>query len=281
MKNYMKDIAVIIIGSLLFALGINTFIIPAEFGEGGVIGVTIILYYLYEWSPGLINVLINSVLLVIGYKFLSKKTVIYTVIAVACYSFFLETTKGIVLQTDQVIISMVFGGLFVGVGIGLIIRVGGTTAGTTILARMTNKYLGWNISYSLLFFDLIVVFASYFIIGAEKVLLTVIMLYIATKAMEYVIEGFSPRKAVMVISEKSLEIAEAVTKKMDRGVTVLDGQGYYTKQKKEVLYIVINNQEVMKFKSIVTEIDKHAFITIHDVRDVFGEGFIELSKAHD
>lgn len=277
----MKDIIVIIIGSLLFALGINTFIIPAEFGEGGVIGVTIILYYLYEWSPGLINIMINSVLLIIGYKFLSKKTIIYTVIAVACYSLFLEITKNLVLQTDQLIINMVFGGLFVGVGIGLIIRVGGTTAGTTILARMTNKYLGWNISYSLLFFDLIVVFASSFIIGVEKVLLTVIMLYIATKAMEYVIEGFSPRKAVMVISEKSLEIAEEVTKKMDRGVTVLDGHGYYTKQKKEVLYIVINSQEVVKFKSIVTEIDKNAFITIHDVRDVFGEGFIELAKVND
>lgn len=280
-KEHIKNIAVIIVGSLLFALGINAFIIPAEFGEGGVIGTTIILYYLYGWSPGIANLIINSILIIIGYKFLSKKTVIYTCIAVACYSFFLQYTQGFALHSDELIINMVFGGLFVGVGIGLIMRVGGTTAGSTILAKLTNKYLGLNVSYSLLFFDLIVVFASYFIIGIEKVLLTIMMLYIATKAMERVIEGFSPKKAIMVISEKSSEIAQEVTKVMDRGVTVLDGHGYYTKQQKEVLYIVISSQEVVKFKSIVHKIDKNAFLTIHDVRDVFGEGFIDLAKAHD
>src|SRR5699024_764736 len=104
----------------------------------------------------------------------------------------------------------VFAGLLGGVGIGLIIRVGGTSAGTTILASITKKYLDWNVSYGLLFFDLIIVFASYFVIGMEKLLLTIIMLYIATKSMQFIIEGFSMKKAVTIISRKPTEIAQQV-----------------------------------------------------------------------
>ncbi|HAU34357.1 MAG TPA: hypothetical protein DCW76_08495, partial [Lysinibacillus sp.] len=160
-----------------------------------------------------------------------------------------------------------------------IIRVGGTTAGSTILARITNKYLGWSISYGLLFFDLIVAFSSYFIIGAEALMLTIIMLYVGTKVMEFVIEGVNPKKAVTIISKKPEDIAGQVTAYMNRGVTVLSGHGYYTKEQKEILYIVISKQEVVKLKKIVKEVDKDAFIAIHDVRDVFGEGFIELAKS--
>ncbi len=161
----------------------------------------------------------------------------------------------------------------------MIIRVGGTTAGSTILARITHKYLGWSISYGLLFFDLIVAFSSYFIIGVEKLMLTIIMLYIGTKVMEFVIEGVNPKKAVTIISNQPDLIAQQVITLMDRGVTVFSGHGYYTKNQKDILYIVISKQEVVKLKRIVKKVDLNAFIAIHDVRDVFGEGFIDISKA--
>ena len=140
-------------------------------------------------------------------------------------------------------------------GIGIIIRVGGTTAGTTILARMTNKYLGWSLSYGLLFFDLIVAFSSYFIIGAEGLMLTILMLYIGTKTMEFIIEGLNPKKAITIISKEADQIAKQVTELMDRGVTVFSGHGYYTKESKEILYIVISKQEVLKLKRIVQSTD--------------------------
>ena len=269
----------IMIGAFLFALAINLFVIPNDLGEGGVTGVTIILYYVMEWSPSLVSFAINAVLLIIGYRFLSRQTTIYTIIAVIFNSVFLYLTESWSIQSEEIMINAIFGGVFVGVGIGLIIRVGGTTAGTTILARIANKFLGWNISYALLFFDLIVALSSYFIIGAEALMLTILMLYIGTKVMEFVIEGVNPQKAVTIISKNPNAIADQVSYKMNRGITVLSGHGYYTKEQKEILYIVINRQEVIKLKNIVKKADSDAFIAVHDVRDVFGKGFIELSKS--
>ncbi|MEY8351710.1 YitT family protein, partial [Bacillus cereus] len=251
--------------AFLFALGVNLFVIPNELGEGGVTGITIITYYLFEWSPGLVNLILNAILLIVGYKFLNKVTTIYTIIAVVTNSLFLHLTEGWTIASDEMLVNAIFGGVFIGCGIGLIIRVGGTTAGTTILARMTHKYLGWSISYGLLFFDLIVAFSSYFIIGAEKLMLTIIMLYVGTKVMEFVIEGLNPKKAITIISDNPNEIAKKVTTLMDRGVTVYSGHGYYTKTPKDILYIVINKQEVIKLKRIVQTTDPSAFIAIHDV----------------
>ena len=279
MKKVAIDIFIMIIGAFLFALAINLFVIPNDLGEGGVTGVTIILYYVLGWSPSIVSLVINTGLLIIGYRFLNRQTTIYTIIAVIFNSIFLHLTESWSIQSDEVVINAIFGGVFVGVGIGLIIRVGGTTAGTTILARIANKFLGWNISYALLFFDLIVAFSSYFIIGAEALMLTIMMLYIGTKVMEFVIEGVNPQKAVTIISKNSNAIADQVSYKLNRGVTVLSGHGYYTKEQKEILYIIISSQEVIKLKNIVKAVDQDAFIAIHDVRDVFGKGFIELSKS--
>ncbi|MCR8844545.1 YitT family protein [Paenibacillus sp. SC116] len=278
MKKRFIDIFMIMLGAFIFAVAINVFVIPNEFGEGGVTGITIILYYLFQWSPGLVNLVINAFLLIVGYRFLDKMTTIYTIIAVLFNSLFLYLTEDWTIASNELIINAIFGGVFTGVGLGLIIRVGGTTAGTTILARITNKYLDWNISYGLLFFDLIVAFSSYFIIGAEALMFTIVMLYVGTKVMDFIIEGLNTQKACMIISDAHKEIAEQVNLSMDRGVTVFYGRGHYTNTPKEILYVVISKQEVSALKKIVRSQDKDAFITIHDVRDVFGEGFVDISK---
>ncbi|MNO34626.1 hypothetical protein D3C76_246660 [compost metagenome] len=277
-KKLTHDLFYLVLGAFLFALAVNVFVIPNELGEGGVTGVSIILYYVFQWSPSLVNLIVNALLLIFGYRFLDKKMIIYTIIAVLLNSVFLHLTHDWNIQSDELIVNAIFGGILVGTGIGLIIRVGGSTAGTTILAKIANKYLHWNISYALLFFDLIVVFSSFFIIGTEKLMLTIIMLYVGTKVMDFIIEGLNPKKAVTIISMQQDKIAEQVNLIMDRGVTVLQGKGYYSQEPKEVLYIVISKQEVSTLKKIVENADKDAFLTIHDVRDVFGEGFVELSK---
>lgn len=276
MKRLSIDMLFIIVGSFIFALAVNLFVIPNDLGEGGVTGLTIIFYYLYKWSPGLVSLILNGFLLIVGYKFLSRNTTIYTIFAVLFNSLFLHLTRNWHIDSNEIIVNAIFGGVFVGIGIGMIIRVGGTTAGTTILASITKKYLGWNISYGLLFFDLIVVFSSYFIIGAEKLLLTIIMLYIGTKVMQFIIEGFSTKKAVTIISINPDQIARQVNLKMNRGVTVYSGHGFYSKEKKDILYIVISSQEVVRLKKIVQQADPDAFVAIHDVRDVFGEGFMVM-----
>ncbi|CAI6039719.1 hypothetical protein PAECIP112173_00962 [Paenibacillus sp. JJ-100] len=279
MKKRITDVLFLMAGAFLFALAVNLFVIPNDLAEGGVTGITIILYYVFQWSPGLMNLILNGILLIIGYKFLDKTTTVYTIIAVIFNSLFLHLTESWSIASDELWVNTIFAGVFAGLGIGLIVKVGGTTAGTVILARLANKYLDWNISYGLLFFDLIVAFSSYFIIGPQGLMCTIVLLFVGTKTMEFIIEGLNPKKAVMIISSKQDEIAKQVIEKMDRGVTVLSGHGYYTKNKKEILYIVISKQEVSMLKKIVRTEDEIAFITIHDVRDVFGEGFIELSKS--
>ncbi|MBO2944888.1 YitT family protein [Paenibacillus sp. F411] len=278
MKKRLYDMLMLIIGGFLFALAVNVFVIPNDFGEGGVTGISIILYYLLGWSPAVVSIVLNGILLLVGYKLLDKTTTVYTIIAVGFNALFLHLTEHWRIASSEPVINAIFAGLLAGVGIGLIIRVGGTTAGTTILARLATKYWDWNVSYALLFFDLIVAAISVFVIGVEKVMFTVVLLYIGTKAMEFIIEGLNPKKAVTIISSHHDRIAVRVMELLDRGVTVLRGYGYYTGQPKDVLYIVISKQEIAMLKKIVRAEDKNAFVSIHDVRDVFGEGFIDISK---
>lgn len=278
MRKRVTDILLLATGAFLFALAINFFMLPNQFGEGGVTGITIILYYLFGWSPGLVSLIFNAVLLIIGYRFLEREATLYTIIVVVLHSLFLHVAKTEMSASTEPVVSAVFGGVLAGAGIGLIMRAGGTIAGSSIPARILNKYLDWNISYTLLLFDLIVVFCSYFIIGAQKVMLTIIMLYIATKVMNYIIEGLNTKKAVMIVSKEQDRIAEQVNESMHRGVTVLYGHGHYSKSRKEVLYIVLGSHELGALKKIVGQIDQEAFMTIHDVRAVFGNGFMNIAR---
>ncbi|WP_428911612.1 YitT family protein [Niallia sp. Krafla_26] len=277
MKKTFFEILAVIIGSFLFAMSVNVFIIPNELGEGGVTGITIILYYLFGWSPSITSFVLNGMLILVGYKFLNKTTTIYTIICVISLSIALDLTKGWTIQSDELILNSIFAGVLTGIGLGMILRAGGTSAGTTILAKITHKYLRWNVSYGLLFFDLLVVMASWFIIGTEGTMLTVLMLYIATKVMDYMIEGLSSKRAITIVSNNYQGIAEKVNEEMYRGVTVLTGYGYYTKQKKDILYIIVSKQEITRLRKIILEVDPKAFITVQDVRNVFGEGFLGIS----
>lgn len=272
-KN-IKNILLIILGSFIFSAGVNAFVISGNLGEGGVTGIAIVLYYAFHISPALTNFVANAILIVIGYKFLSKKSTILTIIATVLISVFLSLTESWHVETGNVIINAVFGGTSVGLGIGIIVLAGGTTAGTTILARIANKYLDVSTAYALLFFDLIVVAISLTVLPLSKALVTVISLYIGTKVMDYVIEGLNTKKAMTIISSKPEEVAKAIDEQVGRGLTILNGHGYYSREEKDVLYVVVAKTQVTRAKRIIKKIDKNAFLVIHDVRDVYGNGFL-------
>ena len=272
-KN-IKNILLVILGSFIFSAGVNAFVISGNLGEGGVTGIAIVLYYAFHISPALTNFVANAILIVIGYKFLSKKSTILTIIATVLISVFLSLTESWHVETGNVIINAVFGGTSVGLGIGIIVLAGGTTAGTTILARIANKYLDVSTAYALLFFDLIVVAISLTVLPLSKALVTVISLYIGTKVMDYVIEGLNTKKAMTIISSKPEEGAKAIDEQVGRGLTILNGHGYYSREEKDVLYVVVAKTQVTRAKRIIKKIDKNAFLVIHDVRDVYGNGFL-------
>ncbi|MGA9289185.1 MAG: YitT family protein [Anaerobacillus sp.] len=272
MNHTGKEITLIIIGSLFFALGVNLFAIPNELGEGGVTGISMILYYLWDWSPGITNFVMNAVLLAIGYQVLNKRVTWYTMIAILFTSLFIQLTEGMGNPLD-IMLGTVFAGVFIGIGLGLVLRSGGTTGGSTIIARMLNQHFGWSVSTSMFVFDILVVIASSVVIGIENTMYTGISIYISTKILDYLIDGFDTRKAVTIISQNTLGIAEKVSDEMDRGVTVINAHGHYSKESKDILYVVINKQELFLLKKMIQQVDEKAFVVVHDVRDVFGEGF--------
>lgn len=272
-KN-IKNILLVILGSFIFSAGVNAFVISGNLGEGGVTGIAIVLYYAFHISPALTNFVANAILIIIGYKFLSKKSTILTIIATVLISIFLSLTESWHVETGNIIINAIFGGTCVGLGIGIIVLAGGTTAGTTILARIANKYLDVSTAYALLFFDLIVVAISLTVLPLSKALVTVISLYIGTKVMDYVIEGLNTKKAMTIISSKPEEVAKAIDEQVGRGLTILNGHGYYSREEKDVLYVVVAKTQVTRAKRIIKKIDKNAFLVIHDVRDVYGNGFL-------
>ncbi|MDS3886974.1 YitT family protein [Staphylococcus hominis] len=274
MNKNIKNILLVILGSFIFSAGVNAFVISGNLGEGGVTGIAIVLYNAFHISPALTNFVANAILIVIGYKFLSKKSTILTIIATVLISVFLSLTESWHVETGNVIINAVFGGTSVGLGIGIIVLAGGTTAGTTILARIANKYLDVSTAYALLFFDLIVVAISLTVLPLSKALVTVISLYIGTKVMDYVIEGLNTKKAMTIISSKPEEVAKAIDEQVGRGLTILNGHGYYSREEKDVLYVVVAKTQVTRAKRIIKKIDKNAFLVIHDVRDVYGNGFL-------
>lgn len=275
MKNrLLRDLILILVGSFLFATGVNAFIISANLGEGGVTGVSLILLYAFDISPAWSTFILNAILIAAGYKFLSKRSTIYTIIAVIAISVFLGLTGSWVVHTNEILINTIFGGFMVGLGIGLIVLSGGTTAGTTILARIAHKYLDVNTSYALLFFDLIVVMFSLTVMPLEKALLTVISLYVGTKVMDFVIEGLNPKKAVTIISQNPDQIAKMIDEQIGRGCTILNGRGYYSKKDTDVLYVVIAKTQLSRTKRMIRKFDENAFVVVHDVRDVLGNGFL-------
>ncbi|ATQ50492.1 hypothetical protein CPZ17_08510 [Staphylococcus epidermidis] len=274
MNKTIRDIILVIIGSFIFSAGINAFVISGNLGEGGVTGIAIVLYYAFHISPGITNFVLNAILIIVGYKYLSKRSTYLTIFATVLISIFLGLTETWHVETGNVVINAVFGGTCVGLGIGIIVLAGGTTAGTVILARIVNKYLDISTPYALLFFDLIVVLISLTEIPLAKCLVTVMSLYIGTKVMEFVIEGLNTKKAMTIISSRPNEVAKAIDQQVGRGLTILNGHGYYTREEKDVLYVVISKTQVSRAKRIIKNIDENAFLVIHDVRDVYGNGFL-------
>ena len=274
MNKTIRDIILVMIGSFIFSAGINAFVISGNLGEGGVTGIAIVLYYAFHISPGITNFVLNAILIIVGYKYLSKRSTYLTIFATVLISIFLGLTETWHVETGNVVINAVFGGTCVGLGIGIIVLAGGTTAGTVILARIVNKYLDISTPYALLFFDLIVVLISLTEIPLVKCLVTVMSLYIGTKVMEFVIEGLNTKKAMTIISSRPNEVAKDIDQQVGRGLTILNGHGYYTREEKDVLYVVISKTQVSRAKRIIKNIDENAFLVIHDVRDVYGNGFL-------
>lgn len=261
------------VGAFIFSIAINTFSIPNSLGEGGVTGIGLMIYYLTNLPLAVSTFAINGVVLIIGYRYLDKKTMGLTVFAVIMTSVFLQLTNGWTYVLDLPILAPLCSGVLMGLAVGIIMQAGGSTAGTDIIALIMNKYLGWSTSIALVLLNVLIVVPSVFIIGLENVLLTIVHLYIQTKVLSFILEGFNPKKSVLIISNRHQEIADEINRVIGRGITLFSAQGYYRKDDKQVIMVVINRQQIMAINNLITEIDPNAFVVFSEVQNVVGEGF--------
>lgn len=281
-KSVIKNLALVLIGTFIFSIAINSIVIPNQLGEGGVTGITLLLFYVFDISPSLSNFIINAIIMLIGWKFLEKETIFYTLVVIVSMSLFLEFVFLPSFIPTNSLLGPLASGFLIGLGIGIVILGHGTTAGVDIIALIINKYMGLQVSIALLILDVMIVIPLTVVIGLEKGVLTLISLYITSKILNFVMEGYNPKKAIMVVSNKHDEIAEEIMKRVDRGITVLKGYGYYSKAEKDVLYVVINRIQLIKVQRIINDIDSNAFVTVTGIQQVLGEGFtFNLDQSHD
>lgn len=273
MKKHLPDICMILIGAFIFSIGINTFAIANHLAEGGFTGIAILIHYVLGWSPGLTILGLNIPLFFIGYRVLGRKTMIYTIIGILATTIFLEITKDWQRPLQDLLLAALFTGLLVGIGLGLIFRAGGTTGGVDIIARLCQKYFGLSIGQVMLFIDFFVITASIFIIGLNIMMYTLVAVFVGSRVVDFVVEGLKISKSVTIISDAADKIANMITTQLERGVTIYTGKGAYTGDPKQILYVVVSPRQVPKLKQIISKCDAKAFVVVHDVREVVGEGF--------
>lgn len=274
-REIFQKIFFIILGNLLCSIAFNVFFIPNGLLSGGVGGVGIMVQYLLEIPSGITIFVINLPMFIIGARMLDKEFAIFAFISMFVFSLFLTLTNGIekYLIIDDILLAAVFGGIFNGLGMGLMFRNRTCQSGLDIVAVILKAKYNLNVSTALMGFNTVIISLSAFLFNYKSAMYTLIALYIAYQIMDKVQTGFNTKKNIVIVSDKSQEIADSIIKKLNRSITFFEGAGGYSKENKRVIYCIITSNEVVKLKDIVEDIDSTAFITINDVVEVKGSGF--------
>lgn len=275
-KDDLKNYLMIMIGVTMVAIAINVYYAPKQLVTGGVSGLSIVLEYLFSIPLWLTNILANIPLFIIGIKLkgieFAKKALFGTIYV----SIALWYTSFIPPVQSDLLIASVFGGVFAGAGVGIVLRASASTGGTDLLAIIIKHFLKKiPINQILLCIDGFIIVLGLFIFGVEKAMYALISIFIVSKVINALVEGVNYSKGVHIISDKSAEISEALMKNINRGITSLNGKGVYTGKDRDILFIVCSTGELVEIQKIVKEIDDKAFITITEVREVMGRGFTE------
>jgi len=273
MNFHLKNLFFITLGSFIFAFGLNYFNIANQLSEGGFTGISLILNYIFGWSPSWTILVLNIPLFIIGWFKLGRYSMLYTIIATLLVSLFLWLTEDFQEPLSDLLLASLYAGVSVGLGLGIIFRFGGTTGGVDIIARLAFKYRGWSIGRTMFLFDTFVIAVSALYIGRERAMYTLIAVFLGARVIDFVQEGAYAAKAATIISDHAPEIATKIMNEMGRGATLLKGKGGYTGSDKEVLYCVVGRNELTRLKHLVHSVDHRAFVVVNDVHDVLGEGF--------
>ncbi|WP_255450343.1 YitT family protein [Alteribacillus sp. YIM 98480] len=277
LTKHVKNSFFILLGSAIMSFGLVYFNMQNNLADGGFTGITLILYFIFQLDPAYSNLFLNIPLFFIGWKILGRTVFTYTIIGTIGISLFLWLFQKypllrLPLEQDMTLAAL-FAGVFIGTGLGIVFRYGGTTGGADILAKLGFRYLGWSMGKTLFIFDACVITASLVYLDYKEAMYTLVAVFVAAKVIDVIQQGAYSAKASFIISEKTEIISQMILQEMDRGATVLRGKGSFTGSEKEVLYCVVGRNEVVRLKHLVEKADPHAFVTVNDVQDVAGEGF--------
>jgi len=270
---FLKDYILIVAGTLLTALAFNFFLIPHKIAPGGLSGIGTVLYYLFSIPVGVTMLLLNVPIFIMAVKELGRDFGFKTLLATILLSLFIDLAKVPSLTEDSILAS-IYGGVLMGLGLGLVFQGNATTGGTDLFAKIVHKFHPFvGVGWILFAVDFIVVFTAALVFGPSQALYALVSLYLSARVIDLMLEGLNSAKAFIIISDHADDISHRIMTELDRGVTFLDGKGAYTMQKKNVILCVVNRVQVVRLKAIVNEVDPLAFVLVTDVREVMGEGF--------
>jgi uncharacterized membrane-anchored protein YitT (DUF2179 family) len=295
MKKYwptIGDYFLIALATLIQAISLRLFFIPADLTSGGVSGISQLIHHFTGWPIGLMVLIGNIPLFALGWKFLGgRKFAFRTALAIVMYSFFTDAllrlpafgpqgaaTILIADLKDDIFLNSLYGAIVSGFGYGLVYRARSTSGGSDILARILNHWRGISMTQSYLIVDTAVILAAGFVFGWKQALYAIIALYVSGIVAETTLEGGGTARTAMIVTKEIEAISNRVLDDLERGVTILEGSGAYTGENRPVLYVVITRAEVATLKAIVHELDPLAFMVIGVVHEALGEGFKPLKS---
>lgn len=278
-KNFITDIIMIIFGCIISSIGVNMFLTHAKLLSGGATGIGLMVEYLAGIPSGIIVFLVNLPLFLLSYKQLSKRFTLYSAIGMVSLSLSLIITKPFsnLIEVNDILLYCIYGGVFLGLGGGLVFLRNGSTGGTDIVTMLIRKkYSNFPIGKLSFSINLIIILIGAFFFGVPKSLYTLISIFIQGIVADMVLRGFTSKKLFLILTNKEQAIIDLVIKEMHRGVTSLIAEGEYTHNQKKMLYCAVTTRQMIYFKRRILNIDPSAFITIIDISEIKGKGFIEI-----
>lgn len=272
-KLFLKRVVMVIFGAMIMGIGLELFLVPNQIMDGGIVGVSIITSHLLGLPLGLFIFVLNIPFIFLGYKQIGKTFAILTGIGITALSVTTFLVHNFDPVTTDSLLATVFGGIVLGIGVGLVIRYGGSLDGTEILAILFNSKLPFSVGEIVMIMNLFIFSVAGFVFSWQQAMYSILAYYIASKMIDVVIQGLEESKSVYIISDDTDEIGQAIMERLGRGVTFLHGEGAYSGEDKKVIFTVITRLEESKLKLIVEEIDEHAFLAIGNIAEVSGGRF--------
>ncbi len=280
-KTFLTDILFFVVGSIVYAAGINIFAVPNKIAESGVTGIAIVINHLTDFPIGTANFLINIPLFLLAWIFISKKFVFRTLLVVAIMSAALDITAPFFpVYTGDKLLSAVFAGVITGVGLALIMCRGATSGGTDIVGKLLVKcWPGFSLGTGIIVANFITVaIAAIGFKSVESALYALIVIFLNGRVIDYILYGMGNGKMLMIVTDKPEEISRQIFEKLDRGVSVIPAKGGYTGEDRSILLTAIRTPEASRLTKIIKEVDPNAFTIVTEAGEILGKGF---RTSHD